>query len=76
MKLRVYTVREDEKGRIDKFIDRTMGGYTEENLAYLVFFNPDKDITNVKVGQKFRIPNSVHIDRIRWPRMYSLWRYM
>jgi hypothetical protein len=56
--MRVFEVLSSEKYRLDRFILRTMGSYTPENRAAMLFYNPSLDPLQLEPGQLLKVPST------------------
>lgn len=75
-KVRLFQVLPREKFRLDLFIQRTMGAFTEKNRLAILFFNPHLDPVNIDEGTWIKVPTQATIDAIKTWRNYVVLSYM
>lgn len=68
--MRIEAVKNNEVGRIDLFLLRTMGEYTTKTYNFLLYFNPGFNPINLKIGTVLKIPSRSEQGKVRLNRYY------
>lgn len=68
--MKYIALESQEQFRLDRFIIRMYGEYSQYYVDVLYYFNPSVDFINLKAGTTLKVPSREEIGRVKKIRGY------